>query len=47
MIAGLIGITGSCDNVEPGIALIIGIISGILFEALCKILIVKEIDDPL
>jgi Amt family ammonium transporter len=47
LLAGLVGVTGSCNNISPTVALAVGVISGIVFETFCKVLISYEIDDPL
>lgn len=44
--AGLIGITGPCDCVEPWAAFVIGIVSGLFFILGSVILEKLKIDDP-
>lgn len=45
-LAGLVSITGSCDNVEPWAAFIIGTIGGCVYILINKLLLKLEIDDP-
>ena len=45
-VAGLVGVSGCCDEIEPWAALTIGIISSIMYMLGCKLLKDFHIDDP-
>ena len=45
-LAGLVGISGVCDQSEPYAAFIIGIVSSLVYVASCKLLDVLHVDDP-
>lgn len=45
--AGLVGITGACAVVEPYGALVIGLVSGMVYMGASKLLHRLQIDDPL
>lgn len=47
ILAGLVGITASCDNVDSYIALFIGVMGGALYYNLVKLANKLQIDDPL
>lgn len=47
ILAGLVGITASCNTVYPWCAVIIGIISALFYSLACLILLKCKIDDPL
>ncbi len=47
ILIGLVGITGSCHNVEPWAAIVTGAISGLVYALATKLLYRLEIDDPL
>jgi len=46
VLAGLVAITGACNNVLPWAAFIIGIVGGIVYSGSCKLLQYFNIDDP-
>lgn len=46
-LAGLVGITAGCGNVQPWAAIVIGMLSGILYHASSTIVQCFKIDDPL
>jgi len=46
ILGGLVGITAGCSNVDPSLAALIGIISGIIVELAGKLLEKVKIDDP-
>jgi len=45
-LAGLVGITGCCNVIDPHVALFIGILSGAIYYAINRALVRCEIDDP-
>jgi Amt family ammonium transporter len=45
-LAGLVSITGSCDNVEAWAAFVIGLIGGIVYIGSAKLVHWCRIDDP-
>lgn len=45
ILAGLVSISATCDRCEPWAAVCIGIIGGIVYALMCKILEVAKIDD--
>jgi Amt family ammonium transporter len=47
LLAGLVGITAGCDAANSWWALLIGVVSGILFVCSTKLLKALKIDDPL
>lgn len=47
ILAGLVSITGACNNVQPWAALIIGIIGGVVFSLGSRLCINLNIDDPI
>jgi Amt family ammonium transporter len=46
MLAGLVSITASCNNVEPWAAIAIGVISGFVYIFACWVIAKIKIDDP-
>jgi Amt family ammonium transporter len=46
MLSGLVAITGSCNNVEPWAALVIGIVASLIYIFACWLLAKLKIDDP-
>ena len=46
ILAGLVAITGSCNNVSSYAAIAIGIIGSTVYMIACKIFIRLKIDDP-
>jgi Amt family ammonium transporter len=47
MLAGLVGVTAACNNIQPWASIIIGIISSILYTLSVALLKKLKIDDPL
>jgi Amt family ammonium transporter len=47
ILTGLISITGVCNDVSPGICILIGAIGGLVYVAGCKFIIKYNIDDPI
>jgi Amt family ammonium transporter len=45
-LAGLVAITGPCDNVEGWAAFIIGTMGGFVYVFINRLLVKLEIDDP-
>lgn len=46
ILAGLVGITAGCFNVQPWAAYVIGLITGLIYCLGCKLLVVLNLDDP-
>jgi len=46
ILAGLVSITASCNNVTPWMAFVIGVIGGVVYSYGCKLLDVVNVDDP-
>ena len=46
MLAGLVSINASCNDVEPWAALVIGIVATFFYSISCKIYEKLHIDDP-
>lgn len=46
ILAGLVGVTGSCYNISPYDAFLIGIISAVCYCTWCRFLDYMKIDDP-
>jgi len=47
ILAGLVSITGVCNNVDPWAAVVIGFFGGIFYCLACKLVLVLGVDDPL
>jgi len=47
LLSGLVAITAACDNVQPWSAIIIGIVSGLVYITACWIMGKLKIDDPM
>jgi len=47
ILAGLVGVTASCDTVESWCAMFIGVISGLIYFGYTKLLEKLKIDDPI
>jgi Amt family ammonium transporter len=47
LLAGLVSVTASCNNIEPYIALVIGFIGGFVYIFSCWIWVKVKLDDPL
>jgi Amt family ammonium transporter len=45
-LAGLVAVTASCDVIEPWAAVVIGMISAILYSCFSRLLLCLNIDDP-
>lgn len=45
-LAGLVAVSGSCDQLEPYGAFIIGIVSSLVYVGSCKLMDILHIDDP-
>jgi ammonium transporter, Amt family len=45
-LSGVVGVTGCCDSIEAWAAIIIGIISALVYIGFCKLLDKLHIDDP-
>lgn len=45
-LAGLVSVTGSCNNIEPWAAFVIGILGGFTYLMVTKALHVLKVDDP-
>jgi Amt family ammonium transporter len=46
LLAGLVSITASCNNVENYSAFAIGAVGGLIFIFACRVLVLLKIDDP-
>jgi Amt family ammonium transporter len=46
LLAGLVSITASCNNVENYSAFIIGLVGGLTYIAACRMMVNFRIDDP-
>ena len=46
LIAGCVSIAGVCDRCEPWAAVIIGLISGLLYSVFCWVCRIWNVDDP-
>jgi Amt family ammonium transporter len=47
ILAGLVGVTASCDTIESWGAMFIGIIAGLIYLGYTKLLVLLKIDDPI
>lgn len=47
MLTGLVVVTGDCDNIHTWAACLFGIIGGIIYHIMSKVLIKAQIDDPI
>lgn len=45
-LAGLVAVTGSCNNIESWAAFLIGILGGFTYLFIAKVLHILKIDDP-
>ena len=46
LLAGLVSITASCNNVENYSAFVIGVVGGLIYIFSCRLLVKLKIDDP-
>jgi Amt family ammonium transporter len=46
LLAGLVSITASCNNVENYSAFVIGLVSGFIYIFACRLFVFLKIDDP-